>query len=77
MLPLVRAVEMLPKVVLAAEEIVRIHHGLTISREVVPPAEEIAAVDSSGRLAAILAPLDGGRLRTLCNLPIEGETGSQ
>ena len=76
-LPLVRAVEMLPKVVVSAEEIARIHHGLSISTEAVPPAEEIAAVDAAGRLAAILAPLEGGRLRTLCNLPIEGEGGSQ
>jgi tRNA pseudouridine55 synthase len=76
-LPLVRAVEMLPKVVLSAEEIARIHHGLTISREVLPPAAEIAAVDATGRLAAILGPIDGGRLRTLCNLPIEAASGLQ
>lgn len=76
-LPLARAVEMLPKIVLSAEEITRIHHGLTIGREVVPPAAEMAAVDASGRLAAILGPLDGGRLRTLCNLPIEDGAGSQ
>jgi tRNA pseudouridine55 synthase len=91
--PLLRAVEMLPKIVLSAEEAVRIGHGLTIRAgatgfasarpdtalaEPVAPAPalaepvahpEMAAVDQSGRLVAIVGPAGEGLLRPLRNLP--------
>jgi tRNA pseudouridine55 synthase len=68
--PLVRAVEMLPKIVLAADEIIRLQHGLTICRNVESPATELAALDASGRLVSIVAPNDGGALRPLRNFPL-------
>ncbi len=92
--PLVRAVEMLPKIVLSVEEAVRIGHGLTIRTGIggatagLPSsagavrstagqassgtqalAHEMAAVDESGRLVAIVGPAGEGLLRPLRNLP--------
>jgi tRNA pseudouridine55 synthase len=71
--PLVRAVTMLPTVVLSAEEVVRIGHGLRIRKDDVPAGQEIAAVDAAGRLAAILGPAGDGTLRPLRNLPLGTE----
>ena len=92
--PLVRAVEMLPKIVLSAEEAVRIGHGLTIRTGIAgataglsssarpvrstagqassgtqAPAHEMAAMDESGRLVAIVGPTGEGLLRPLRTFP--------
>ena len=60
---------MLPAVVLSAEEVVRIGHGLKIHQDAAPAAEEIAALDEAGRLVAIIGPAGGGLWRPLRNLP--------
>jgi tRNA pseudouridine55 synthase len=69
LLPLLRAVETLPQVVLSAEEAARVRNGLAIARRS-PAAEasEIAGVDEQGRLVAILCPRAGGLLGPLRNL---------
>ena len=69
--PLARAVEMLPSIVLSAEEIVCLQHGLTLDKELSPTTPETAALDAAGRLIAIVGPADGGGLRRLRNLPVE------
>ena len=72
LLPPLRAVESLPRVELSSEEIVRIRHGLAVSREPSPTgAKEIAAVDANGRLVAILTRRGPGRLGPSRNLPCE------
>ncbi len=53
--PLVRAVEMLPKIVLSAEEAVRIGHGLTI-RTGIAGATGSASVRTETALAEPVAP---------------------
>jgi tRNA pseudouridine55 synthase len=67
--PLVAAVAMLPKIVLSADEASRIGHGLKIRKDVVPAGEEMAAVDETGRLVAIVGPAGGGLLRPLRTFP--------
>jgi tRNA pseudouridine55 synthase len=67
--PLVRAVEALPKIVLAAEEITRLQNGLTILRDIPSAAAEMAALDAAGRLVSIVGPADHGTLRPLRNFP--------
>jgi tRNA pseudouridine55 synthase len=69
--PLARAVEMLPKIILTAEEIGQLHNGASISKGISPPAAEIAALDSAGRLAAIIGPRSPGLWRPLRNFPGE------
>jgi tRNA pseudouridine55 synthase len=55
LLPMLRAVEYLPRVRLSAEEIVRVRNGQSIGREFAgPQAAEVAAVDKEGNLIAIL-----------------------
>ena len=68
LLPPLLAVERLPRIALSPEEMTRIGHGQTISRE--SPrvdAREIVAVDTAGRLRAILIPRGPGRLGPLRN----------
>jgi tRNA pseudouridine55 synthase len=72
LLPPLRAVDLLPRVELTAEEIARVRVGQTIRRR--GPAvqsREIAALDGAGRLVAILVPRGPGRLGPVRNLPLE------
>lgn len=75
-----RAVDLLPRVQLSAEEATRIRNGLTIvlRREDQPVADslateevpqEMAAIDPAGQLVGILGPAPFGQWRTLRNLP--------
>jgi tRNA pseudouridine55 synthase len=71
----IRAVEMLPRVVLSEREIVCVQYGQDIAPEIpLAGAEEIAAVDDGGRLVSILAPRAPGLWRPVCNLPWNGPT---
>ena len=72
LLPPLRAVELLPRVELTAQEIAKIRVGQAIAREG-PPADsrEIAALDTAGRLAAILVPRGPGLLGPIRNLPLD------
>lgn len=64
------AVESLPRVELSTDQIARIRNGRTISPEASPPeAQQIAAVDGSGRLVAILTPRGPGLWGPSRNLP--------
>jgi tRNA pseudouridine55 synthase len=68
--PMTLAVESLPRIVLAAEEIIRIRNGLTIAREPhVADAEEIAALDDAGQLVGILRPRGPGLWGPSRNFP--------
>lgn len=78
LLPPSLAVEMLPRVKLAAEEIVEIGHGRTISMPMdfdgsLNPSpikhQEYAGIGPDGRLVAILIPRGENRLRPLRNFP--------
>jgi len=72
LLPPLSAVEALPRVELSAEEIVRIGNGRTIPKQPLPPeTKEFAAIDTAGRLVAILTPRGPGLLGPLRNLPRE------
>jgi tRNA pseudouridine55 synthase len=63
------AVQSLPRVELSEEERVEIGHGRTIpARAGQPDAPEYAAIDSAGRLVAILRPRGPGLLGPLRNL---------
>jgi tRNA pseudouridine55 synthase len=69
LLPMLRAVETLPRVVLSADQIGRVRNGLAVAREPpAPDAGDIAAVDAQGRLVAILCPRGQGLLGPLRNL---------
>jgi tRNA pseudouridine55 synthase len=71
--PMVRAVPALAQVVLSKMQIENIHNGIAIR----PPASiaegqsELAAIDESGRLVAIVGPRADGLLTPLRNLPSE------
>ena len=77
--PLLEAVAPLERIELTASEIAKIRQGQTISHRVAHPADgendgdpkEFAAVDSSNRLIAILAPRGPGTLRPVRNFPDE------
>ncbi|MBN1910225.1 MAG: tRNA pseudouridine(55) synthase TruB [Pirellulales bacterium] len=57
LLPLRRAVELLPALVLGDQELEEIQHGRKIARPPgLPEAPEIAGIDPTGRLASILVP---------------------
>lgn len=70
-------VEALPWIVLTADEIRRLHHGLTVhptATEVHPPTwpqpgvlPEIAGLDASGRVVSILQATETGEYRPLSN----------
>jgi tRNA pseudouridine55 synthase len=69
LLPMLRAVETLPQVVLTAEQLDRIRHGLTIPHPAASTdADEFAAVDSTGQLVAILRKRGGETLGPSRNL---------
>jgi tRNA pseudouridine55 synthase len=68
LLPILRAVEYLPRLELSAEEVSRVHHGQLISRQIAcAKAAELSAVDKEGNLVAILGPLNAEELRPLRN----------
>ncbi len=70
LLPPLRAVESLPRVELSPEEIRQISRGMAISREMpAAGAEEIAAVNPTGQLVAILTPRGRGLMGPKRNLP--------
>jgi tRNA pseudouridine55 synthase len=72
LMPPLRAVETLPRVVLADPEIARIRLGQAIAKQL--PHEgalEVAAVSADGQLAAILAPRGRDLWGPACNLPME------
>ena len=73
LLPPLWAVDALPRVELAGGEIARIRNGQTISGKGSPsPSQELAAVDASGRLVAILQSRGGDLLGPVRNLPPDG-----
>lgn len=72
LLPAARAVEALPTVTVGPAEIVRLRHGLYIEMgDRAPPAcasaAEYAALDSGGRLIALLTPRGEGQLGARVN----------
>jgi len=69
LLPPLRAVEMLPRVVLTDPEIARVQAGQSIAKEIPPDKEEMAALSRDGRLVAILGPRGPGLWGPVCNLP--------
>ena len=69
LLPLARAVELLPAVTLSPPEIARIRQGLSIPPTQPTQAAELAAFDASGRLIAILTVRGDGSLGPSRNLP--------
>jgi tRNA pseudouridine55 synthase len=80
--PPLRAVEYLPRVQLSAEEVLNLHHGLTIQSRwehegQTAQAQEIVAMDPVGGLVGILTPGAAGRLRTLRNMPTNESGGGQ
>lgn len=70
LLPPSRAVAELPSLRLTSDEIRRISHGMTIENRWKSDVKEIAGLDESDRLVAILTPRSGGSLRPLRNFPI-------
>ncbi len=64
-----RAVELLPQLELTAEEVQRIRNGQTIQSQ--GGSSELAAVDSTGRLVAVLRSRGEGLLGALRNMPAE------
>ena len=71
LLPMVRAVESLPRCELTAAEIAEVRAGRAIPREVAGSAEggDIAGVDAAGRLVAILKRRGPGLLGPARNFP--------
>jgi len=68
LLPMVRAVEYLPRLELSTEEITRVHNGRSITKQLITSdAAELAAVDEQGNLVAILDPSDDKCLRPVRN----------
>jgi tRNA pseudouridine55 synthase len=69
LMPMIGAVADLPRVVVSEAQGRRLAQGQTIDAPPeLPAAEEYAAVDSAGRLFAILTRRDNGQLRPLKNL---------
>ncbi|MBN2476065.1 MAG: tRNA pseudouridine(55) synthase TruB [Pirellulales bacterium] len=62
LLPALRAVESLPRIELSPAEIREVCNGRTISRPAPPAQGEFAALDTSGRLIALLIPRGLGEL---------------
>jgi tRNA pseudouridine55 synthase len=72
LLPPLRAVDMLPRVVLSDAETVCIQSGQAIRLQLPQEnAEEVAAVRADGRLAAILVARGPGQWGPACNLPLQ------
>lgn len=62
LIPPLRAVEALPRMMLTREEVQRLRWGQTVIRDAsAPSAAEVAGIDPDGQLAAILSPRGGGR----------------
>jgi tRNA pseudouridine55 synthase len=59
--PLSKAVSLLPQCELSADEVVRVRKGLFVLLKCTMESAEIAAVDASGRIAAILVPRGSGQ----------------
>ncbi|MBN2021644.1 MAG: tRNA pseudouridine(55) synthase TruB [Pirellulales bacterium] len=73
LLPPLCAVSGLARVTLSAEAAIDVRHGRTIPLPPhAPRAAEYAALDSAGRLLAILIPRGVGRLGPTCNLSADG-----
>lgn len=68
-LPPARAVEHLPSVQLDPEEIRRVRQGQTIQRPHLAEKTQLAGLDQSGNLVAVLQSDGTGRLRSVKNLP--------
>ena len=72
LLPPSRAVDLLPRIALTAEEIDRVQAGQPIPRQApATDSPEVAALDSAGRLVAVLVPRGPGLLGPVRNLPLE------
>ncbi|MGD0383431.1 MAG: tRNA pseudouridine(55) synthase TruB [Thermoguttaceae bacterium] len=74
LLPMISAVDYLPRLELSAEEIRRVHRGQAIAKRIAcPDAADTAAVDKEGNLVAILSSSDAELLRPvrnfLCGIP--------
>jgi len=70
LLPTAQAVESLSRIELSADEIIEIRNGRMIPRDVAQAdTKEIAAIDATGRLIAILVRRHEGLLGPLRNLP--------
>ena len=67
--PATHAVTNLRRTELTDDEVRRIGHGLVIDNRLNWPDTEIAAIDSTGKLVAILTPKDSGQLRPLRVFP--------
>ena len=67
LLPAVLAVEDLPRVELAADELRLLDHGRPLRNRWSVAAPEVAAMDQAGQLAAILEPGEEGCLRPVRN----------
>jgi tRNA pseudouridine55 synthase len=64
LLPLIQAVDYLPRMTLSAEDIARVRNGQFISNRFVGgEAPELAAIDDNGNLIAILGQVDGKFLK--------------
>jgi tRNA pseudouridine55 synthase len=69
-LPLLRAVDNLPRLNLTPQEVVRLGHGLIIETDfALPEAAEYAGVNPDGELSSILVRRGGNRLAPLLNFP--------
>ncbi len=69
LLPMLCAVEHLPRTQLSGEEIACIHRGQAITKKYIDAdAAELAAVDMDGKLVAILGRSDGKSLHPIRNL---------
>lgn len=71
--PSLRAVPRLPRVELSTDEVTRVRNGMPVTRTALPDgAAELAAVDPTGRLVAILVPRGPDQLGPVRNLLSEG-----
>jgi tRNA pseudouridine55 synthase len=70
LLPLLRAVEDLPRVDLTPAEVVRLVNGLSIERHIsLPEGSRCAGVNPDGCLCSILVPRGADRLAPILNFP--------
>jgi tRNA pseudouridine55 synthase len=71
LLPAIRAVEGLPRLMLTEQEVERVARGLTIVREGLAATDPIAAMDTTGQLGAILVRRGDGRFGPVRNFVVE------
>jgi tRNA pseudouridine55 synthase len=69
LLPLLMAVEYLPRVDLSPVEAIRLGNGLTISRTSLPDAAEYAGISPTGELCSILVPRGKNQLAPALTFP--------